>query len=313
MSFYVLVGFIFEFWTNYPERYRTSNAYQSKNTKTNWLLIKFKLVFYRGVAIIWCMNHQNLQDFLGHPQSSTLTQQQPAFLEHFFTKIDQHLTQGWKILVLTLTKKSSEEICNFLLSKWYKTFYLHSEISTIDRREIIKKLKTGEIDIIVGINLLREGIDLPEVSLLVILDADKEGFLRSTTSLVQIIGRAARNPNSEVILYADNFTESMVKALRETYRRRSVQDEYNKKHGITPQKAISNVKELEVVKTDEDLTQNFNLVTKGKVKRLKRLTKAEKEMIEKDLKQQLDDAIAKWEFEKAAVLRDQIKALNENL
>ncbi|MDR0282735.1 MAG: UvrB/UvrC motif-containing protein [Candidatus Peribacteria bacterium] len=165
------------------------------------------------------------------------------------------------------------------------------------------------MDIIVGVNLLREGIDLPEVTLIAVLDADREGFLRSTTSLIQIIGRAARNPDSEVILYADNFTESMLKALRETYRRRSIQEKFNKKHSITPTAAQSNVKDLEIVKTDEELSQQFSSLTRGKVKRLKRMTKAEKALIAKDLKNQLDTAIKEWRFEDAAVVRDQLKEL----
>ncbi|AHB40993.1 hypothetical protein P148_SR1C00001G0186 [candidate division SR1 bacterium RAAC1_SR1_1] len=234
----------------------------------------------------------------------------PAFLEHLLGKMDEHIKQKGKILLLTLTKKSSEEVTNFLVSKGYKAFYLHSEIDTFTRWEIIKKLKSGVIDIIVGVNLLREGIDLPEVSLIAILDADKEGFLRSTTSLIQIIGRAARNPLSEVILYADKFTESIVKSLWETYRRRKIQHEHNVLNNITPQKASSNVKELESVKTDEDLTQTFS-ADMFKKRKLKRMTKKEKEIILKDLKVQLDEAIKAWEFEKAAVIRDQIKEIDE--
>lgn len=149
------------------------------------------------------------------------------------------------------------------------------------------------------------------MTLLAILDADKEGFLRSTTSLVQIIGRAARNPNSEVVLYADRRTESIIKALWETYRRRHTQIAYNEAHGITPSVAISNIKDLEVVKTDEELQQDFNTLTRGKTKRLKRLTKKEKEIMAEELKRQLDEAIAAWEFEKAAQLRDQIKELTD--
>lgn len=250
--------------------------------------------------------YPNLKDFVQPHEDK----QYPAFLEHLLWKMDEHIKNKGKILLLTLTKKSSEEVTNFLVSKGYKAFYLHSEIDTFTRWEIIKKLKSGVIDIIVGVNLLREGIDLPEVSLIAILDADKEGFLRSTTSLIQIIWRAARNPLSEVILYADKFTESMVKSLRETYRRRKIQDEHNQKHGITPQKATSNVKELESVKTDEELTQSFS-ADMFKKKKLKRMTKKEKEIILKDLKIQLDEAIKAWEFEKAAVIRDQIKEIDE--
>ena len=157
---------------------------------------------------------------------------------------------------------------------------------------------------------MREGIDLPEVTLIGVLDADKEWFLRSTTSLIQIIGRAARNPNSEVILYADAFTESMLKSLWETYRRRDIQQRFNQKNWITPHIALSNVKELETVKTDLSLDQDFWSLTRGKVKKLKRATKAEKEIILKDLKIQLDEAIKSREFEKAAQIRDQIKEIS---
>ena len=243
-------------------------------------------------------------------QGNDFTGTKPAFLEHLLKKLDDHIAQKGKVLLLTLTKKSSEEVTSFLISKWYKAFYLHSEIATTDRREIIKKLRTGVIDIIVWVNLLREGIDLPEVTLLAILDADKEGFLRSTTSLIQIIWRASRNPHSEVILYSDNFTESIVKALRETYRRRGIQDRYNKEHHIVPEKAQSNVKDLNIVKTDEVLTQWFSWMMRGKTKKLKRMTKVEKEIILKDLKSQLDACIAEWKFEDAAVIRDQIKEIS---
>ena len=235
-----------------------------------------------------------------------------AFLDHMLKKFDEHIAKWGKILLITLTKKSSEEITNFLISKWYRAFYLHSEVQTMDRWEIIKKLKTWVIDIIVWVNLLREWIDLPEVTLIAVLDADKEWFLRSTTSLTQIIGRAARNPDSEVVLYADNFTESMVKSLRETYRRRTIQNNFNIDHHITPKAAHSNVKNLETVKTDEELVQQQNSTfTRWKVKRLKRMTKAEKNLIMRDLKKQMDEAIAAWRFEDAAVIRDQIKELEE--
>ncbi len=237
-------------------------------------------------------------------------QKAPAFLEHLLGKIREHINKNGKILLVTLTKKSSEEVTNFLVAQGFKAFYLHSEIATIDRWEIINKLRTWEIDIIVGVNLLREGIDLPEVTLIWVLDADKEGFLRSTTSLIQIIGRAARNPNSEVILYADAFTESMIKSLRETYRRRDIQQKFNQEHGITPSVALSNIKNLESVKTDLNLNQDFGSLSRWKVKKLKKATKAEREIILKDLKIQLDNAIKAWEFEKAAVIRDQIKEVS---
>lgn len=235
-----------------------------------------------------------------------------AFLDHMLKKFNQHIWKWGKILLITLTKKSSEEITNFLVSKWYKAFYLHSEVETMDRWEIIKKLKTWVIDIIVWVNLLREWIDLPEVTLIAVLDADKEWFLRSTTSLTQIIWRAARNPDSEVVLYADYFTESMVKSLWETYRRRAIQNKFNLEHHIIPKAAHSNVKDLESVRTDEELIkQQGSKFTRWKVKRLKRMTKAEKNIIMKDLKKQMDEAIKEWRFEDAAVIRDQIKELEE--
>lgn len=258
--------------------------------------------------IIDTVKYPNLSDYFWSSQPSN----GPVFIDHLFEKIDYHKSQWWKILILTLTKKSSEEVSNFLISKWYKTFYLHSEISTFERWEIIKKLRTWEIDILVGINLLREWIDLPEVSFIAILDADKEGFLRSTTALVQNIGRAARNPNSEVILYADTITESMTKALFETYRRRNTQIIYNQKNNITPSIAISNVKNIESVKTDESLPQDFNTLQRWTRKKLKKLTKSEKSIILDELGKQMQVAIANREFEKAAVLRDQIKDMENN-
>lgn len=250
--------------------------------------------------------HTNLIDFI-HPDAA----QNTPFLEHLFVKINSHITEGGRILLLTLTKKSSEEITNFLVSRGYKAYYLHSEIATMDRWEIIKKLRNGEIDILVGINLLREGIDLPEVSLVAILDADKEWFLRSTTALIQIIGRAARNPRGEVILYADMMTESLLKSLWETHRRRQIQDDFNKRNNITPTIASSNIKNIETVKTDEDLKQSFDsLQIRGENKRLKRMTKKERDMILTDLKKQLDHAIETWDFESAVILRDQIKEIS---
>lgn len=234
-------------------------------------------------------------------------------MDHMLAKIDEKIALDMRSLVITLTKRSSEEMTNFLLAKWYKVFYLHSEVDTIDRREIIKKLKTGEIDIIVWVNLLREGIDLPEVGFMAILDADKEWFLRSTTALIQNIWRAARNPESEVVLYADKFTKSIVLSIYETYRRRSIQEAHNLENNITPVRAESNVKDLESVKTDEELAKHkqLQMIRSGKVKKLKRMTKKEKEIIAQELRKNLEEAIAQWKFEDAAVIRDQLKDLEE--
>ena len=254
-----------------------------------------------------------MSKFLQAEPQDVVGKSYPAFMEHMLGKIDEKIALDMRCLVITLTKRSSEEMTNFLLAKWYKVFYLHSEVDTIDRREIIKKLKTGEIDIIVWVNLLREGIDLPEVWFMAILDADKQWFLRSSTALIQNIWRAARNPDSEVVLYADKITWSMMRALHETYRRRYIQDQHNIKNNITPTIAISNTKDLEVVKTDEQLERmkEFQMIRKGKVKKLKRLTKKEKAMISADLREQLDAAITERRFEDAATIRDQLKGLDE--
>lgn len=257
--------------------------------------------------------HAHLHDFL--QRTSLPTTPQAPFIDHMLEHIDLAIWRGQRCLILTLTKKSSEEITNFMLSKGYKTYYLHSEIDTIDRWEIIKKLKTGVIDVLVGINLLREGIDLPEVGFIGILDADHEGFLRSSTALVQNIGRAARNPDSEVVLYAEHFSDAMVKALRETYRRRAVQHADNLAHGVTPSQAISQIKDLGVVKSDESIVKKaeYELIKQGKVKRLKRMTLKEKQLIMSGLKEQLDLAIKERRFEDAATLRDQIVEIDENV
>ena len=229
-----------------------------------------------------------------------------TFFDHMIMKINQHIKNGWRCLIITTTKKSAEEISSLLLEKWYKAYFLHSEIDTLERFEIIKKLRRGDIDILVWVNLLREWIDLPEVTFIAILDADQEGFLRSTTALIQIIWRAARNPNSEVVLYADKVTQAMYEAVMETYRRRTIQEEFNKKHWITPQMAISNIKNLEAAKDEE--IDIFEKKAKNK-KKLKKMTKKEKEIILANLNQQLKQAIDNWEFEKAAQIRDQIKEI----
>lgn len=251
--------------------------------------------------------YQNMDDFIQPLRTKKYAA--ASFIDHMLAKTDETIAGWMRVLVLAMTKKSSEDITNFLVAKWYKAFYLHSDIETIDRWEIIQKLKLGEIDILVGVNLLREGIDLPEVGFIAILDADKEWFLRSTTALIQNIWRAARNPNSEVALYADSFTPSIIKALRETYRRRHHQEQHNLAHGIIPTQAISNAKSLDSVKSDQNLVQDFNLSTRGKNKRLTRMTKKEKALVATDLKKQLDEAIAQWRFEDAAMLRDQLKDL----
>jgi excinuclease ABC subunit B len=215
------------------------------------------------------------------------------------------IEKGHRVLVTTLTKKMAEQLTEYLLEIGIKAVYLHSDIDTIERVEIIRDLRKGIYDVLVGINLLREGLDIPECSLVGILDADKEGFLRSETSLIQTIGRAARNVDARVILYADKETNSIKNALRETERRRKLQQEYNEKHGITPQsikKSIKNI--IESVYEHDHLTVNNDdeIMTLDLIKN--KIEKLRKEMVKQ---------AAELEFEQAAELRDQIKKLEERL
>jgi len=211
-------------------------------------------------------------------------------------EVNKTIARGDRVLVTTLTKKLAEELSEYLADKGIKTRYLHSEIQTLERTEIIRELRLGKFDVLVGINLLREGLDIPEVGFIGILDADKEGFLRDARSLIQIIGRAARNVNAKVVLYADSVTDSMKAAISETKRRRELQIAYNEKHHIVPQTIIKPVKEKEV-----------------EVKDTKYLPKAEIPNVIIDLEKQMRDAADNLDFERAIALRDQIKKLNERL
>jgi excinuclease ABC subunit B len=208
-----------------------------------------------------------------------------------------------RALVTTLTKRMAERLTEFLADRGIRVRYLHSDIDTLDRVKILKDLRKGVFDVLVGINLLREGLDLPEVSLVAILDADKEGFLRSTTSLIQTFGRAARNINGRVILYADNITDSMRSAIEETERRRRIQEEWNRKHGIVPKTIEKEIDEFFVYERDYvDLTR----ISEDKEKYLSE--KERKELIEK-LEKEMKDAVEKLEFEKAAMIRDELKKI----
>jgi excinuclease ABC subunit B len=211
-----------------------------------------------------------------------------------------------RVLVTTLTKKMAEDLAEFLRGKKLKAEYLHSDVKTIERIEILSRFRKGEFEVLVGVNLLREGLDLPEVSLVGILDADKEGFLRSETALIQTIGRAARNVNGRVILYADGITRSMEAAITETNRRREVQRTYNKKHGITPQtihKAINDI-------TNELRTEHQKAVATLMTFDEKRYAKNPKAVIKEKTKQ-MNDAVKRLDFETAAILRDEIRALQK--
>lgn len=221
-------------------------------------------------------------------------------IENLLEQIHQTIEKGERVLVTTLTKKMAEELSAYLNEKEIKVRYMHSDIEALDRLEIIRDLRLGKFDVLVGINLLREGLDIPEVSLVSILDADKEGFLRSERSLIQTIGRAARNSNGKVIMYADELTDSMEKAIKETNRRRKIQEEYNQKHGIVPQTIKKDIRErVKATYAQEENHQEIAAIQKGESvdETIERLTK------------EMMTAAKKYEFEKAATLRDFITEL----
>lgn len=214
-------------------------------------------------------------------------------------EIAERTARKERVLITTLTKKMAESLTDYLSNLDIKVRYMHYDIDTIERMEIIRDLRLGEIDVLVGINLLREGLDIPEVSLVAILDADKEGFLRSETSLVQTIGRAARNANGEVIMYADSVTPSMERAINETNRRRKIQSEYNNSHGIVPKTIIKEVHDvLEISSKRTDIEKSF-----------KRMSRLEREQTIKSLTAEMRAAAKLLEFEHAAYLRDKIEKL----
>ncbi|MDO5738274.1 MAG: excinuclease ABC subunit UvrB [Eubacteriales bacterium] len=222
-------------------------------------------------------------------------------------EIRENLAKGERSLVLTLTKRMAEDLSDYFAQEGLKVRYLHSDIKTVERLEILRDLRKGEFDVLVGINLLREGLDLPEVSLIAILDADKEGFLRSVTSLIQIIGRAARNVNGRVILYADEVTESMYKAIEETKRRRELQEAYNKEHGIEP-KTIK--KDLRVIMdTAYEIEERAEELAAEPATDYHELSPHQREELIKRLRKQMQQASQALDFEAAAALRDQIFAL----
>jgi len=231
-------------------------------------------------------------------------------IDDLMERIREKTEKGERVLVTTLTKKMAEDLAEYLYERGIRVRYIHSEIETIERAEILRDLRKGKFDVLVGINLLREGIDLPEVSLVAIMDADKEGFLRSETSLIQIIGRCARNAAGEVVMYADEVTESMRKAISETERRRKIQSEYNLKHGITPQTIKKEVKDL--LETESTLKRKaLRLVSTVREKELRYAE--EEEVLIQILEEEMFEAAQKLEFEKAAVLRDRIRELKHKL
>jgi excinuclease ABC subunit B len=226
-----------------------------------------------------------------------------GFVQDLVARIKERIRRGERVLVTTLTKRMAEDFADYLCTMGLNVRYLHSEIQTLERVKILQDLRAGNFDVLVGINLLREGIDLPEVSLVAILDADKEGFLRSQTSLIQIAGRTARHIDGEVILYADTVTASMQGAIAETERRRKRQIEYNEKHNIKPS---SIQKPIKSTFTDEQIMKKSIKVYQKKVE-------GDVRSLIKELEQQMKEAALRLAFEEAAILRDQILSLKEKL
>ena len=217
-------------------------------------------------------------------------------IDDLVAEIKKRISANERVLVLTLTIKMSETLTNYLKDIGIKVAYLHSEIKSLERMEVIRNLRNGTVDVLVGINLLREGLDIPEVSLIAILDADKEGFLRSETSLIQIIGRAARNANGKVIMYADNITESMKNAMVETYRRRNIQEAYNKEHGIIPKTIIKDISDDLIIVRDNNASVDLSDYDK--------MSTLEKKAIIAKLEIKMKQAAKELNFEEAMSLRD---------
>ena len=213
-------------------------------------------------------------------------------IDNLVEEINKQIEKNERTLITTLTIRMAEELTNYLKSLDIKVAYLHSEVKTLERLKIIRELRLGKYDVVVGINLLREGIDIPEVSLIAIMDADKQGFLRSTRSLIQTIGRAARNENGRVIMYADITSDSMREAINETERRRSIQEEYNTKHNIIPKTIIKKIPDIVSNETDKKIEKEDKLSKKEKLDLIDNLTK------------EMKNAAANLDFERAMELRD---------
>ena len=226
-------------------------------------------------------------------------------IDDLVEEIDQRIAKHQRVLVTTLTKRMAEDLSEHLKDLGIKTAYIHSDVDTLERGDILRDLRTGVYDVLVGINLLREGLDLPEVSLVAILDADKEGFLRSESALVQTIGRAARHEEGKVIMYADTMTGSMQRAIEETYRRREIQQKYNEEHGITPHSVAKEISQgLRAIIPEKEKSNKLDL---------KRIPREEYPQIIKELTSQMQLAAANLEFERAAELRDQIEDIKTAL
>jgi len=220
--------------------------------------------------------------------------------------LDERIQRKEKVLITTLTVRMSEDLTSYLKERGYQVAYIHHETNTIERSQIIHDLRIGKYDAIVGINLLREGLDIPEVSLICILDADKEGFLRSQRSLIQIIGRAARNANGHVYMYGDTITDSMQAAIDETNRRRAIQEAYNQAHGITPRTVIKNVGEVIRGKETQEMASQY-------IRKKAKMSKQDTASLIVNLEAEMKEAAASLNFERAAELRDMVLELKAEI
>lgn len=292
--------------------FRLSCAYDNRPLKFNEFESKInQLIFVSATPGQYELDHStNIAEQIIRPTGllDPIVEIRPVTgqIDDLYAEIIKTTERGFRTLVTTLTKKMAEDLTKYLTQLGIKTTYMHSDIKTIERMEIIRNLRLGEFDVLVGINLLREGLDIPEVALVAILDADKEGFLRSETSMVQTIGRAARNSESKVIMYADKMTGSMDRAIKETNRRREIQMNYNKEHGIVPKTIIKGIRDvIEATKVAEDSSE-YN-VNNDSIS----LSEKDKKKLIKQYTEEMKDAAKNLQFERAAELRDMINDLKE--
>jgi len=228
-------------------------------------------------------------------------------IDHLIAAINRETEKGNKVLVTTLTKKMAEDLTDYMKEVGIRVRYLHSDIDTLERTEIVRDMRLDVFDVLVGINLLREGLDIPEISLVAILDADKEGFLRSETSLIQTVGRAARNSEGHVIMYADEITDSMKNAIDETNRRRALQMKYNEEHGITPETIQKEVRDL--ISISKQVDKQINDIEKDP----ESMDRKEIEELINKVKRRMDQAAADLDFETAIEMRDRLTTLKTEL